>query len=398
MDRIKQAVILAGGLGTRLRPFTDHAPKPMVPVQGRPFLEYLLDQLKEQGIADLVLLLGYLPKKITAHFGDGSKFGLTIRYSISDISDDTGTRIKKALNLIDDTFMLLYADNYWPLNLKKMTEFFQAQQTNASVTVYTNKSGITKNNIRVDDRGYVVEYDKSRTAKNLNGVEIGYCLLRKQALDDLPEHNFSFEADVLPRLVAAKQLSGYCTDHRYYSISTPEKVSVTESFFAPKKIIFLDRDGVINKKAPKADYVKRWAEFEFLPGAIEALQQLQQHGYELIIISNQAGVARKMMTEEDLETIHHHMKQTLAEQGVTVRAIYHCPHGWNDSCGCRKPKPGMFFQAAHDHAIDLTKTIFIGDDERDQAAGDAAGCQTLLVTSDRDLLSIVRNIVTNQPL
>ena len=105
---IKQAVILAGGKGERLKPLTDTLPKPMVPVNGRPFLEYLVELLKNNGIEEIVMLLGYRPEKITEHFGDGTKFGVNIKYSIGAVEDETGTRIKNAKGLLKDKFLLMY--------------------------------------------------------------------------------------------------------------------------------------------------------------------------------------------------------------------------------------------------------------------------------------------------
>jgi NDP-sugar pyrophosphorylase family protein len=280
---LKQAVILAGGIGSRLRPLTDDLPKPMVPVNNRPFLEYLIDLLRDNGISELVLLLGYLPEKITQYFGDGTGFGINIKYSIGQVSDKTGTRIKNAEHLLDDHFLLMYSDNYWPLNLGELLEFHARHETLASVTVYTNKDGITRNNTLVDDDGYVVKYDKSRQADHLNGVEIGFFVMNKKVLELVPPRDFSFEEVVFPELIARRQLGGYLTDRRYYSIGTPEKLKVTERFLAPRKIIFLDRDGVINRKPPQAEYVKNWGDFEFLPEAIQALGLLTRNGYDIYL-------------------------------------------------------------------------------------------------------------------
>jgi histidinol-phosphate phosphatase family protein len=390
---IRQAVILAGGEGTRLRPLTNSVPKPMVPVNNRPFLEYLIDMLKGNGISEVVLLLGYLPEKITQYFGDGQNFGVNIKYSIGEVSDKTGSRIKNAEHLLDDVFLLMYGDNYWPLNLKRLFEFYTKHEALTLVTVYTNKDRITRNNILVDDRGYVMKYDKTREDNNLNGVEIGFFIINKKVLEIMPYRNFSFEEEIPPQLIAKRQLCGYQTDHRYYSISTPERLKLIEKFLQPKKVIFLDRDGVINKKPPKADYVRNWSEFEFLPGAIEALKLLTQNGYNIYIITNQPGIARGMMSEHDLKVIHKKLEEELEEHDAKINQIYYCPHGWDDGCECRKPKPGMFFQAAREHNLDLTKTIFIGDDERDLQAGDAAGCKTILVTPENNLLQIVNSLL-----
>ncbi len=393
MVSIKQAVILAGGIGTRLRPLTYKIPKPMILLNNKPFLEYLIELLKENGIEEIVLLLGYLPDKIKEYFGDGLNFGIKIKYLVGDVSFETGKRIKNAEELLDDNFLLMYCDNYWPLNLKKLVEYHDNHNVLATVTIYTNKDNFTKSNMRVDDKGYVILYDKSRQEKNLSGVDIGFFIINKKVLELMPDTNFSFEKEILPELIKKKQLAGYLTNHRYYSIGKIERLPVTEKFLQPKKVIFLDRDGVINKKAPKADYVKSWGEFEFLPGSVEAITFLTKNGYDLYIISNQAGIARGMMTPDDLKEIHQNMTNEIEKKGGKILGIYYCPHGWDYGCECRKPKPGMFFQAARERCLDLTKTIFIGDDERDAEAGEAAGVKTILVSPKKSFLEVVKELV-----
>lgn len=391
--RVEQAVILAGGVGTRLRPLTNNMPKPMVLMNNRPFLEYLIEMLKENGILNIVLLLGYLPDKIIDYFGDGSRFGVKIEYSVGDVSFETGKRIKTAERLVDDYFLLMYCDNYWPLNIKKLVDFYNKHKCMVSVTVYTNKDKITKNNILIDEKGFVVRYDKSRKDANLNGVDIGFFIIDKEIFGFMPNTNFSFEKEVLPRLIARRQLKAFFTDHRYYSIGNLERLPVTEEYLKPKRIIILDRDGVINKKPAKADYVKKWEEFEFLPGAIDAVKMLNERGFSIFIITNQAGIARKLMTESDLRNIHHSMKNEMETKGAKIERIYYCPHGWDEGCECRKPKAGMFYEVARDYNINLTKTVFIGDDERDLEAGHAAGCRTILVNAERSLLDIVKSLI-----
>jgi D-glycero-D-manno-heptose 1,7-bisphosphate phosphatase len=215
----------------------------------------------------------------------------------------------------------------------------------------------------------------------------------KQVVETMPNDNFNIADVTIPQLVEARQLRGYLTDHRYYSIGYPERIPITEDFLQPKKVIFLDRDGVINEKPPKADYVKTWDEFNFLPGAMDAIRMLTEKGYEIYLISNQAGIARGMMTEEDLANIHANMQSEIEENGGRIAGIYYCPHGWDDNCECRKPKPGMFYRAGREHNINLSKTFFIGDDERDKEAGDAAGVETILVTDEYNLLQVITQLI-----
>src|SRR5947208_1036557 len=124
MTRPTQAVILAGGRGTRLAPLTDTKPKPMIEFHGVPFLEYLIVMLRDQGFSRILLLLGYLPEVITKHFGDGSRWGVSIEYLVSDVEDDTGKRLKLAQDRIDPLSLLLYCDNYWPMDFAALWHHF----------------------------------------------------------------------------------------------------------------------------------------------------------------------------------------------------------------------------------------------------------------------------------
>ena len=224
LDTIHQAVILAGGQGTRLRPLTNDRPKPMVEVVGKPFLEHILTMLKGNGIKEVVLLLGYMPEKIIDYFGDGKNFGIKIKYSVTPVDDETGTRIKKAKDFLDEKFLLLYSDNYWPAKLSHMHDFFKKSGALGTVTVYNNKEGFgeygRENNMLVADDGLVLKYDRSRKDRELNAIDIGFFILRKSILDIMPEHNFSFEAEILPKLISEQKLFAYRTDDRYYPLTS----------------------------------------------------------------------------------------------------------------------------------------------------------------------------------
>jgi D-glycero-D-manno-heptose 1,7-bisphosphate phosphatase len=215
-------------------------------------------------------------------------------------------------------------------------------------------------------------------------------------LDHLPPGNIRFEHAVYPALTERRSLGAFRTEHRYYGVGSFERMPSTEAFLEPQRAVILDRDGVLNERPPIAHYVRSWEEFAWLPRTFEALQLLKGAGYKLLLASNQSGIARGVMTEDDLAQVHGRMKGDLARAGLAFDGIYHCPHGWDDGCFCRKPLPGMLFQAQRDFHLDLTKTIFIGDDERDQQAGEAAGCLTALVTPDRSLLDVVRDYLSNK--
>jgi histidinol-phosphate phosphatase family protein len=393
MQRPTQAVILAGGRGTRLGPLTLTRPKPMVEIQGRPFLEYQIEQLCEQGFKRVLLLLGYLPEVVRDYFGNGRPWGIKIEYSVSAVDDETGRRLKLAEPFLDPHFLLLYCDNYWPMAMDKMWAHFVTSRAPAMITVYSNKDGYTRNSVRVESDSFVSIYDKSCTHPDLNGVEVSYAILNREIVHQLSDANVLFETAVYPILAQRRQLTAFVTDHRYFSVGAPHRLPLTEDFFRRRKTVIVDRDGVLNRKPPRAEYVRTWEEFEWLPGALSALQLLHAADYRVVVVSNQAGIARGAMTDADLATIHQLMTGEVAAAGGNIEAIYYCPHDWEAGCECRKPKPGMLFQAQRDLNLDLSRTFFVGDDERDAAAADSAGCLFGKISNDKPLIDWVRELL-----
>lgn len=394
LQEIKQAVILAGGYGTRLKPFTDNNPKPMYPFEGKPFLEYLIEQVASFGIKDIVILLGYLPEKIMDYFDDGSRWNVNIRYSITPVEYETGLRLKSALkeNILADEFLMMYCDNYCPIDFRRLSREYFQNKALIQFTAYRNTDGYTKNNLRIRDDGLVEVYDKSRTTCGLQGVDIGYAIVKREVLNLIPDNNENFEKIVYPQLVEKKKMYATVTDHRYYSVGSWERIDLTKQFFSPRKFIFLDRDGTINVRPPKACYIKRAEDFIWLPGAIQAIKALKEHNYEIILISNQPGIARGCLTHEDLKKIHNKMQSDLKNLGTKIDYIYYCPHNWDEGCSCRKPKPGMFYMAQRELSLDLTKCWMLGDDERDMHAGGEAGCCCMYITEQHPLLEAVHLI------
>lgn len=398
--KIKQAVILAGGAGTRLRPFTLKNPKPLVPVNKKPFIDYLIELLKKNGIEEVILLTGYRGEMIEEYLGDGKKYGLNVKYSYTPFRNfkgfelKSGVRILNAHEILDNYFLLLYCDNYLPFNLRVLEEHFTSKNADVLVSVFSNFDSSTKNNILVKD-GLVRKYDSTRRSANLNGVDVGFMIVKKDVLNLLPEKNIKFEDAIFPKLIRQKKLAALYTNQKYYSIGDAERVKITAKFLKEKRVIFLDRDGVINKKPPRAKYIKNWNEFIFLDGAIEGMKLLKKMNYQIYIITNQAGIARGMMSLEDLQIIHKNMVKQLSQEGIKISGIYFCPHGWDEGCNCRKPKPGMLLSAAAENFINLSEAIFIGDDERDQIAGSAAGCKTILLKKNESLLSVVEKNISS---
>jgi D-glycero-D-manno-heptose 1,7-bisphosphate phosphatase len=165
-----------------------------------------------------------------------------------------------------------------------------------------------------------------------------------------------------------------------------------------KKAAFLDRDGVINRKAPEAEYVICWEDMEFLPGSREAIRLLNDAGFFVVVVSNQRCVAKGLITTEDLESLHARMCREFHAAGANIDAVYYCPHDNEPPCGCRKPQPGMLLDAARAHDIRLAGSWMIGDSEHDVQAGRNAGCKTAQVVGDQKLANGCADLVATSLL
>ena len=152
-----------------------------------------------------------------------------------------------------------------------------------------------------------------------------------------------------------------------------------------RKAVFLDRDGVINRKAPEGEYVTRWEEMIFLPGVAEAIAALRRVGFLVVVVSNQRCVAKGLLSVSELESLHGRMRAKLNAEGGVIDAIYFCPHDSAPPCGCRKPAPGLLLRAAAEHEIDLRASWMIGDSASDMEAGRAAKCKTAYVRAAGEL-------------
>ena len=382
MNQPQQAIILCGGLGTRLRPLTDNMPKPMVPVNGKPFLQYLIEQIRTQGIRRVLLLTGYRGEMIQEYFGTGETLDVEISYSQGPAEWDTGRRIWEARKHFDSRFLLLYSDNFVQFNLQRLRELHQKHNVPISLLLAPKEKG----NIRVSSDGKIEAYDKMRSGEDFDYVEVGYMLIERDlVLEDFPAHadfpDFSFSA-LLQKFALHSKMTGLVVRDPYHSISDPNRLQLMCEYLKPKRILLIDRDGTMNKKAPQGEYITSWSKFEWIHETKQAMKDLAREGFQFVIITNQAGIARKMIAPDDLEKIHQNMIEELAAEGVEVLKVYMSPHHWEESSFMRKPSPGMFFQAAKEFNLRMDRCIYVGDDERDCQAAVNAGCGMVYVLSE----------------
>jgi len=207
---------------------TERTPKPMVEVSGRPFLEYIVRHLASQDFRDLLILTGYLGHHVENHFGDGSTFGVSIRYAREHQPLGTGGAIRAAIDRIGESFLLLYGDSFLPIDYLEVVDAFERAECRGLMVVYSNQTGDTgvSNNVDTDTSGRVKRYQKGTEDINLRYVEAGVLCFRRDVFAHLPANSVcSMESEIFPRLISEQQLSSFATSQRFFDIGTPTRLA-----------------------------------------------------------------------------------------------------------------------------------------------------------------------------
>jgi NDP-sugar pyrophosphorylase family protein len=217
-----QMVILAGGLATRIRPLTLHLPKSMLQIKGRPFLEYQLELLKEYEIKDILICVGYKGELIKDHFGDGKKFGVNLSYSFDgDKLLGTAGALKKAYKLLGENFFLMYGDSYLPYDYQDIEESFKSSNKLSLLVAYKNQNRFDKSNLLIDE-GLVKFYDKTLQGKNLEYIDAGLSILKKEVLNLVPEEEPYDLEELYRTLISEEEMSAFEVKQRFYQIGSFE--------------------------------------------------------------------------------------------------------------------------------------------------------------------------------
>lgn len=234
-----QIVIMAGGMGTRLRPLTYEIPKPMVVVGGKPYLYYQLKYLQKFGYTDVLILIGYLGHYIQDYFKDGDDLGLNISYSIENEPLGTGGALKGAQSLLQEVFMLIYGDSFLPIDLKNLENSFNYSSMAGMVVVYDNRENTdVTSNIAVDAQDTILKYKKNSNDHDLNYVDAGISIFNKNVCDLIPDKKKkSLEEEIFPSLVEQRKLFAYITNQRFYDIGNIQRLSVFENYITNHPIM-----------------------------------------------------------------------------------------------------------------------------------------------------------------
>ncbi len=382
-----EVIVLAGGLGTRLRSVVHEIPKCLAPVAERPFLGYLLDWLAAQGAEHVVFSVGYLKEQVISYLQD-NPWPFAYDFAVEETPLGTGGGIRLALGLCRENHVFVVnGDTFYPveltampfdkpitLALKPMKDFDrygEVELNNNIVTAFQEKKHCEEGVIN----GGVYAIDRS-------GLDLG----------SLPE-KFSFEKEVLEPGAAIGQIGGWVSNAYFIDIGIPEdygkaqwalpawkavKEASEAVLKASAQTLFLDRDGVLNRHICPG-YVTRWSEWEWLPGVLEELPRWAAKFPRMVLVSNQRGVGKGVMTDEDLSRVHAQMMADILAAGGRIDLALYCT-AVSDEDPRRKPNTGMFREAqALFPEIDAKSSVMLGDTQTDAAFAENCGMQFILL-------------------
>jgi histidinol-phosphate phosphatase family protein len=398
------AVIQAGGKGTRMIALTgDRIPKPMLPLNGKPMIQWQIENLAEHGIRDVCIITGHLGEVIEDYFGDGSSFGISITY----VKEKEPLGSAGALYYVKEiagqrNVILVFGDVMVKLDWNRMIGFHEENGALATLLVHPNAHPYDSDLVIMDRASRVTGIHSKSIVRDgwyENLVNAGIYILDHELINQFEKaERKDLEKDILAPLMGHGRIYGYKTPEYVKDAGTPERfqsccreqaAGIWDAKCLGKKqrAIFLDRDGTINRYN---GLISREEQLELETNAAEAVRRINSSGYLAICITNQPVVARGMCEMEDVERIHRKLQTLLGQEGAYLDDIVFCPHhpdkGYPEEnprykveCSCRKPATGMIDRMAEKYNVDLSQSYMVGDTTTDIQTGINAGLHTVLV-------------------
>ncbi len=352
-----KVIIMAVGKGTRIASVRNDIPKPMIPICGKPILQYQIENLCSFGLTDIILVIGYLGDVIENYFGDGSRFGVNLSYFVETEPLGTAGALFKMSGLTED-FLLLCGDIIFDIDFSRFIAFHKQHDALASLMSHPNShpydSSLLVTEILPPTKAGGLPFDSHRVVQWLNkedkrfyyknrvnaGIQIISPKLLEQAKYMLVSKNgflpdkIDLDRDVLKPNIESARLYAYDTTEYIKDMGTPERYYETEydiqngklcarNLTVKQKAIFLDRDGTINRIN---GFITKPEQFELIPGVAEAIKQINHSNYLVIVITNQPVIARGDCSFEELQIIHNKMETDLGQSGAFIDGLYFCPH------------------------------------------------------------------------
>lgn len=413
-------VIIAGGKGTRIASVNSDIPKAMIPINGKPILEYQIELAKRYGYDDFIFIIGHLGEQISAYFGDGSRWNIHIDYYQEVIPLGTAGALACLSDKLTTDFFLFYGDTIMNFDMKHMLDYHKKNNADATLFLHPNDHPYDSDIVDLDKNGRIIHFYNKPHPKDFishNIVNAAIFIFSPKILKyikkDIKSH---IEKDVLPVcLDNGLKLFGYVSPEYVKDMGTPDRyVDVCKDVISGKvaklnrkyasPAVFLDRDGTISKEV---NLLCRPEQMELIDGAAEAIRYINQKGFLAIVVTNQPVIARNLCDFDTLDKIHAKLETLLGAEHAYLNAIYFCPHhpdaGYPEErkeykikCNCRKPAPGMLLKAAEEWNIDMPNSFMIGDSVKDVEAGNNAKVgKSVLIEQNKPfaLLKVIKNLI-----
>lgn len=397
-------VILAGGFGTRLQSVVRDVPKPMADIAGTPFLELLLRELSFLDPERFVLCVSYKKDIIKDYFKD-SFLGIPVVYSEENEPLGTGGAIKQAFDLFNlNDALVLNGDSYIQANYARFLE----QNKNEKLAVMLKRVDDANRYGRVEiENSRIVDFKEKNTTISQPGlINAGIYKVTKDLFTRSLPNKFSFEQDILEPMIPQLKPRFMLADDYFIDIGIPTSYAQAQKELksviygnATNRALFLDRDGVINEDI---GYLHKIQDCQFMPGIFDFCRQYKNNGYKLIIVTNQAGIAKGKFSEQDYKLLTDFIHSQFKKQYCEITAEYYCPYHidglppYNRNSFYRKPNPGMILRAAKDYNINLPESALIGDNETDILAAKSAGVgNTIRIINEQNMRGTKTTVADN---
>jgi D,D-heptose 1,7-bisphosphate phosphatase len=392
---VTQAVCLVGGRGTRLGALTDRTPKPLLPVGGRPFLDYIVHEARRFGLGQLLLLTGYRSAEIEQRYA-GKRFGnLTVEVVVEPEPAGTAGALVNAAARLDDAFFMMNGDSYFDFNWLALAPALARPGWKLHAALASGIEGSRYGRVDLRDGRIHGFRPEGSSAQPINA---GIYLVRKTVLADIATSPCSLEREVMPLLARRGELLGTAARGSFIDIGIPDDFARAQDLlpaYMRRPAAFLDRDGVLNRDD---GYVHRPDQIVWVEGAIDAVRWLNDRGYYVFVVTNQAGVAHGYYSEDHVHELHRWMQQQLQQHGAHIDAFEHSPfhpegavEAYRRDSELRKPQPGMLIKLQHEWTTDPARSFLVGDRDSDIAAARAAGVPGHLFAAG-NLLEAIRRI------
>jgi D,D-heptose 1,7-bisphosphate phosphatase len=411
-----KALLLAGGLGTRLRPLTDAIPKCLIPIAGRLLLDFWVECLVEAGIEEARINTHAHSEQVRAsidRINAAGRLRLVESYE-PELLGSAGTILANA-DLADgaDQVVIIYADNLSDIDLRPLIAFHRHHDDPLTMVLFRAPDPRACGIAELDGDGRIVAFVEKPEHPASELANAGLYVLDAAAYCEIAAMRaFDLGFEVLPRFVG--RMRGWVWGGYYLDIGTHEALQRARRDAAeifPERLaggrdttrpaVFLDRDGTVIEHVP---YLSDPALVRLLPGSAEALVRLRRAGFACVVVTNQSAIGRGKLTEDRLEAIHTELNRQLAAYGAVLDGIYYCPDAPSGEdrtvieCPDRKPGPGMLLRAAAELELDLSSSWMVGDLISDVLAGLNAGCRSILVQSGQTPVAEAAALAVRSPI